>query len=214
MLCALWKPLARDISGHYADRACGGRLHVEYGFRDKCILAASGIAAATTTFQYIFVLSFSSLRNTIPAFWMPNNSPLSFALFLPVQTFTFHACKRLSPACCTRNNLSPTRKSRTRFKTAVAKQYKHTNTSTMQNDQGQIMDLYIPRKCSWTNKILASNDYGSVQFNVGHVDPKTGIYTGTFTPICLSGKVRQNGEADLAVNELVAKMPNKWPLPQ
>ena len=44
----------------------------------------------------------------------------------------------------------------------------------MQNDQGQIMDLYIPRKCSWTNKILASNDYGSVQFNVGHVDPKTG----------------------------------------
>ena len=84
----------------------------------------------------------------------------------------------------------------------------------MQNDQGQIMDLYIPRKCSWTNKILASNDYGSVQFNVGHVDPKTGIYTGTFTPICLSGKVRKNGGADLAVNELVAKMPNKWPLQQ
>ena len=53
--------------------------------------------------------------------------------------------------------------------------YLKTNKLTMQNDQGQIMDLYIPRKCSWTNKILASNDYGSVQFNVGHVDPKTGI---------------------------------------
>lgn len=84
----------------------------------------------------------------------------------------------------------------------------------MQNDQGDIMDLYIPRKCSWTNRIIGANDYGSVQFNVGHVDPKTGIYTGEFKPICLSGKVRKNAEADMAVNHIVGKMANKWPLPQ
>jgi small subunit ribosomal protein S21e len=86
--------------------------------------------------------------------------------------------------------------------------------TTMQNDQGEIMDLYIPRKCSWTNRVLGSNDFGSVQFNVGHVDPKTGIYTGDFTPIALSGVVRKRGEADMAVNELVGKMGNKWPLAQ
>lgn len=68
--------------------------------------------------------------------------------------------------------------------------------------------------CFQTNRVLGSNDFGSVQFNVGHVDPKTGIYTGDFTPIALSGVVRKRGEADMAVNELVGKMGNKWPLAQ
>ena len=40
------------------------------------------------------------------------------------------------------------------------------------NDAGVNVDLYIPRKCSWTNRLLSSDDYGSVQINVGLVDPK------------------------------------------
>ena len=42
----------------------------------------------------------------------------------------------------------------------------------MQNENKEIVDLYIPRKCSWTNRLLSSDDYGSVQINVGLVDPK------------------------------------------
>ena len=66
----------------------------------------------------------------------------------------------------------------------------------MQNDQGQPVDLYIPRKCSWTNRILRRDDRGSVQINVGHVDQKTGMYTGEFTTFALSGFIRKKAEAD------------------
>ena len=82
----------------------------------------------------------------------------------------------------------------------------------MENDSGEKVDLYIPRKCSWTNKILRRDDRGSVQINVGHVDEKTGMYTGEFTTFALSGYIRQKGESDMALTELVAGMENKWPV--
>ena len=84
----------------------------------------------------------------------------------------------------------------------------------MENVDGTKVDLYIPRKCSWTNKILRRDDRGSVQINVGHVDPETGMYNGEFTPIALSGFIRQKGEADLAMSELVKGMDNQWPQEQ
>ena len=37
------------------------------------------------------------------------------------------------------------------------------------NDSGDMVDMYIPRKCSMTNKLIGSTDYAAVQFNVGHV---------------------------------------------
>jgi hypothetical protein len=36
----------------------------------------------------------------------------------------------------------------------------------MQNDQGHNVDLYIPRKCSWTNRLLQAQDKASVQVRV------------------------------------------------
>lgn len=33
----------------------------------------------------------------------------------------------------------------------------------MQNVEGINVDLYIPRKCSWTNRLLAANDVGAIQ---------------------------------------------------
>jgi len=96
----------------------------------------------------------------------------------------------------------------------------------MQNDRGENVDLYIPRKCSWTNRLITSQDKGSVQINIAHVDPKTGLYTGKFTPFALSGYIRSKvgylsgcsqcsilktlllqGEGDLALTSLVDKMP-------
>ena len=37
------------------------------------------------------------------------------------------------------------------------------------NEQGDSVELYIPRKCSWTNKILGAKDRASIQFSVGKV---------------------------------------------
>jgi hypothetical protein len=43
---------------------------------------------------------------------------------------------------------------------------------------------------SWTNKILAADDFAAVQINVANIDPVTGLYTKTSTPIGLCGYVR------------------------
>ncbi|PPS04457.1 hypothetical protein GOBAR_AA16206 [Gossypium barbadense] len=59
----------------------------------------------------------------------------------------------------------------------------------MQNEEGQNMDLYIPRKCSATNRLITSKDHASVQINVGHLD-ELGRYTGTFSTFALCGFVR------------------------
>ena len=73
----------------------------------------------------------------------------------------------------------------------------------MQNENGDNVDLYVPRKCSWTNRLLTSSDHGSVQINVGNVDPVTGLFTGESTPYALAGYVRAKSEADEALTALV-----------
>ncbi|XP_024028268.1 40S ribosomal protein S21-2 isoform X2 [Morus notabilis] len=59
----------------------------------------------------------------------------------------------------------------------------------MQNEEGVITELYIPRKCSATNRLITSKDHASVQINAGHLD-ENGIYTGQFSTFALCGFVR------------------------
>ncbi|GKC73826.1 40S ribosomal protein S21-2-like protein, partial [Tanacetum coccineum] len=74
----------------------------------------------------------------------------------------------------------------------------------MQNEEGQNMDLYIPRKCSATNRLITSKDHASVQINVGHLD-ESGRYTGQFSTFALCGFVRAQGDADSALDRLWQK---------
>ena len=39
----------------------------------------------------------------------------------------------------------------------------------MQNDEGQIVDIYIPRKCTATNRLITSKDHASVQIEIAEV---------------------------------------------
>jgi small subunit ribosomal protein S21e len=77
----------------------------------------------------------------------------------------------------------------------------------MQNDRKEIVDLYIPRKCSWTNRLITAQDRGAVQFRVAHVSKEGYMIKDSYTYISLSGKLRSRGEADMAVNELVKNVP-------
>ena len=74
----------------------------------------------------------------------------------------------------------------------------------MVNSDGAAIDLYIPRKCSATNRLIHSKDKASVQLNVGHVNAD-GVYTGEFTTMALCGFVRAQGEADGAFDRLWTK---------
>jgi|Transcript_274 small subunit ribosomal protein S21e len=74
----------------------------------------------------------------------------------------------------------------------------------MQNEAGENVDLYIPRKCAWTNRLLTAKDHGSVQINVASVDPVTGLATGDSTAFAISGYVRFHSNGDMALGDLVA----------
>lgn len=75
----------------------------------------------------------------------------------------------------------------------------------MQNEDGVAVDLYIPRRCSYTNRLIESKDHASVQINVANVDPVTGIATGDQTTFCLAGFIRFKSEGDMALTDLVRK---------
>jgi small subunit ribosomal protein S21e len=77
--------------------------------------------------------------------------------------------------------------------------------TNMQNEQGVNVDLYVPRKCSWTSRLIESKDHASVQINIANVDPVTGLATGDFVPLCIAGYVRFKSESDMAITALVQK---------
>ncbi|KAM3147839.1 hypothetical protein pb186bvf_000167 [Paramecium bursaria] len=79
----------------------------------------------------------------------------------------------------------------------------------MVNDQGKVVDLYVPRRCDYTNKILDSKDISSVQINVGLVDQQ-GRYTGQNTTVVLSGYLRSKGKSAGAL-EAVLKQRKLFP---
>ncbi len=62
----------------------------------------------------------------------------------------------------------------------------------MENEEGQKVDLYIPRTCTATNRLIASKEHNSVQLNVGQVDVN-GKYTNEFYTFNLTGMIRQKG---------------------
>eukprot|EP00457_Paulinella_chromatophora_P021434 gb/GEZN01023866.1/.p1 GENE.gb/GEZN01023866.1/~~gb/GEZN01023866.1/.p1 ORF type:complete len:105 (-),score=19.28 gb/GEZN01023866.1/:192-506(-) len=76
--------------------------------------------------------------------------------------------------------------------------------SGMQDDKGEIVDLYIPRKCSATNSLLKADDHAAIQLNIGKVDA-SGWYQGEFTTVAFSGFIRRKAEADWNMNRLMAE---------
>ncbi|CAG8115992.1 unnamed protein product [Penicillium olsonii] len=94
----------------------------------------------------------------------------------------------------------------------VARQNLTTKPAKMENDKGEIVDLYVPRKCSATNRIIKANDHASVQLSVGKVD-ENGRYTGENQTFALCGFIRARGESDDSFNRLAQRdgyLKNVW----
>ncbi|KAF2444431.1 ribosomal protein S21e, partial [Karstenula rhodostoma CBS 690.94] len=72
----------------------------------------------------------------------------------------------------------------------------------MENERGELVDLYIPRKCSATNRLIRPDDHGSVQISVANVDGNGRAIPGDNTIFALCGFVRAMGEADDSLNRL------------
>merc|ERR1711945_59056 len=89
------------------------------------------------------------------------------------------------------------------FSCGLCASAKHRETiAKMQNEAGEYVDLYSPRKCSASNRIIPAKDHGSVQINIAEVDPETGLYTGSFKTFAICGNFREMGESDDSINRL------------
>ncbi|MES1920430.1 hypothetical protein MHBO_002098 [Bonamia ostreae] len=72
----------------------------------------------------------------------------------------------------------------------------------MENNEGTIVDKYVPRKCYLTNRIITSKDHASVQLEFALLD-EDGIYRGQSNTLVLSGYARKNAASDGAINKFL-----------
>uniref|UniRef100_A0A8B9M9T8 Small ribosomal subunit protein eS21 n=1 Tax=Accipiter nisus TaxID=211598 RepID=A0A8B9M9T8_9AVES len=72
----------------------------------------------------------------------------------------------------------------------------------MQNDAGEFVDLYVPRKCSASNRIIGAKDHASIQINISEVDKVTGRVNGQFKTYAICGAIRRMGESDDSILRL------------
>lgn len=80
--------------------------------------------------------------------------------------------------------------------------------------QGDLVDLYVPRKCSATNRLITSKDHASIQITIADVDPSTGVaIKNGGTTIALCGQVRSQGESDDSINRIATKAGGEFPEP-
>jgi hypothetical protein len=116
--------------------------------------------------------------------WRPRGA----ALGRPSGWFDKRGCSVRAPLCktarrsknCSRNKISSTERSKhflsarlPAWQPACQPSSSLTPQPAMQNDAGEMVDMYIPRmyiprKCSATNRLIVAGDYASVQFNIGH----------------------------------------------
>uniref|UniRef100_A0A3B3XUY9 Small ribosomal subunit protein eS21 n=1 Tax=Poecilia mexicana TaxID=48701 RepID=A0A3B3XUY9_9TELE len=94
----------------------------------------------------------------------------------------------------------------------------------MQNDAGEFVDLYVPRKCSASNRIIGAKDHASIQINIAEcqssavnrdivvvvggtlsadqVDKVTGRFNGQSKTYAICGAIRRMGESDDSILRL------------
>ena len=75
----------------------------------------------------------------------------------------------------------------------------------MQNSEGQYVDLYIPRKCHATNRLLDCKDTASVQItlNTDGLNLENKKEEQNKLTMVISGFVRTKGNSDAALNKFL-----------
>uniref|UniRef100_A0A4X2K282 40S ribosomal protein S21 n=1 Tax=Vombatus ursinus TaxID=29139 RepID=A0A4X2K282_VOMUR len=72
----------------------------------------------------------------------------------------------------------------------------------MQNDADEFVDLYVPRKCPTSNRIIGAKDQASIQMNVAKVDKVPGRVNGQCKTYTICGAIRRMGESDDSILRL------------
>lgn len=81
-----------------------------------------------------------------------------------------------------------------------------------QNVDGVFVELYVPRKCSATSKIIGPSDKTSVQIIVPRVDPEGKVIAGSEDVLAISGYLRTKGRSEWEIEKLL-RAKGIYPLP-
>ncbi len=71
------------------------------------------------------------------------------------------------------------------------------------NDQNALTDIYLPRKCDYTDRTITSKDRSSVQLTLCNVNQDGTIDLGSSNIISLCGYVRSTGNSDAALDKVL-----------
>merc|ERR1711935_619971 len=72
------------------------------------------------------------------------------------------------------------------------------------NVNGDDVDLYVPRKCSATSRILHPKDRSSIQLNFPKVDANGRVVPDEFEDsVAISGYIRNKARADLEIERIL-----------
>ena len=71
------------------------------------------------------------------------------------------------------------------------------------NDKGEPTDIYLPRKCEYSDRIINSKDRSSVQITICELDTDGRIDLTKSHIIPISGVVRQRGQGDFALETVL-----------
>ncbi|CAF0928886.1 unnamed protein product [Didymodactylos carnosus] len=67
------------------------------------------------------------------------------------------------------------------------------------------VELYIPRKCSASNTIIAAKDHAAIQIDIADVDEQTGRVTGKSRTYAICGSIRMMGESDDSITRMALR---------
>lgn len=73
------------------------------------------------------------------------------------------------------------------------------------NDKHKLTDIYLPRKCDYTDRVITSRDYSSVQLSICNVRPDGTIDLAASNLVTLCGYVRSTGQSDAALAKVLTE---------
>jgi len=86
----------------------------------------------------------------------------------------------------------------------VSKEFQTGQMRSLKNVNGDDVDLYVPRKCSATSRLLHPKDRSSIQLNFPKVDANGRVVPDEFEDsVAMSGYIRNKARSDLEIEKLL-----------
>ena len=85
----------------------------------------------------------------------------------------------------------------------VNREFEMGTMRPLKNDEGKVVDKYIPRKCAATSKIIGPKDHSSVQIFVPDVDENGKVKFDTGLKFAISGYIREKGRSDCEIEKIL-----------